>query len=505
MRTRSRTLLVLLAGLFLLAIPAFADDPAWHDSTRDVYVDGRLDRSVQILSADGGRRLAILPSDSKKALVLDRDAAAFSTVPKKAFAFTPDGAAADLAAGAKWKPGGAARKVDAANWLLTWKGKTILVSRHQGLVGDVTEETLFATVPVWRRLMDAYTPDASSVAALASEKRDVTMRIVFGSWCGDSKEFVPRVLKTVHAAANPRIRVRLVALDNDFLRPQDVIADGRIINVPTVIVESGGRAGVGGPQGPPLVELGRITETPAGETMEADVAAILGGRAPEHPGRYERGPELARGTYLYRDAGGRRGEERWTIFARKDGGRLVRSRIDTGDLVVEVFQGTDATGKLKFAEITKRQGEAVERARFSVNGDQLSGHLRGREAGILQQNLVLPPSFAFATPAIATSGWMGLAAASGATSQLVCYVAPSGFDSPLGSTCVVTHRVGGEEAVTTPAGEFRATRLARQSGSEASDWWIHPELGIPVRGQVVGGLEYILSSLEMGSGLHLPH
>jgi hypothetical protein len=495
MRTRSRTLLVLLAGLFLLAIPALADEPAWHDSTRDVYVDGRLDRSVQIFSADGGRKLAVLLPDSKKALVIDRDAVTFSTVPKKAFAFTPDGAAADLTTGAKWKPGGAARKVDAANWILSWKGRIVLVSRHQGLVGDVTEETLFAAVPAWRRLMDAYTPDASAVAALASEKRDVTMRVVFGTWCGDSKEFVPRVLKTVRAAANPRVKVRLVALDNDFLRPQDVIADGRIINVPTVIVESGGRAGVGGPQGPPLVEIGRVTETPAGATMEEDVAAILGGRAPEHPGRYERGPELARGTYLYRDAGGRRGEERWTIFARKDGGRLVRSRIDTGDLVVEVFQGTDATGKLKFAEITKRQGEAVERARFSVNGDQLSGHLRGREAGILQQNLVLPPSFAFATPAIATSGWMGLAAAAGATSQLVCYVAPSGFDSPLGSTCVVTHRVGGEEAVRTPAGEFRATRLARQSGTEASDWWIHPELGIPVRGQVVGGLEYVLSSL----------
>jgi hypothetical protein len=165
---------------------------------------------------------------------------------------------------------------------------------------------------------------------------------------------------------------------------------------------------------------------------------------------------------------------------------------------VEVFQGTDADGKLKFAEITKRQGEAVHRARFSVDGDKLTGRLRGREAGILQQDIVLPPSFAFASPAIAASGWMGLAAAASApTSQLVCYVAPSGFDSPLGTTCVETHRVAGEEAVTVPAGEFRATRLARQSGAEASDWWIHPALGIPVRGQVVGGMEYVLASLTI--------
>jgi hypothetical protein len=278
------------------------------------------------------------------------------------------------------------QKVGAGSTILTWKGRTILIARHQGVVGDVTEETLFATVPVWRRLMDAYEPAPAAVAALADEKRDVTMTVVLGTWCGDSKEFVPRVLKTLHETANPRIRVRLVALDNQFLHPQDVIATRRIINVPTVVLESGG------------VEIGRITETPATATMEDDVAAILAGKPPEHNGRYERGPELARGTYVYRDAAGKRGEESWTIFAAKEGGRLVRSRIDTGEQVVEVFQGTDAAGKLKFAEITKRQGEAVSRARFFVDGDTLSGRLRGREAGILQQDLVLPPSFAFATP-----------------------------------------------------------------------------------------------------------
>jgi hypothetical protein len=483
MRTRSRPVLVLLAGLFALALPLLADEPAWHDSTRDVYVNGHLDRAAQVLSADAGKKLAVLLPGAKKALVLDREAGTFATVPRKAFAFTPDGSAADLGAGTKHKAVGVLQKVDAGSTILTWKGKTILIARHQGLVGDVTEADLFATVPVWRRLMDAYEPAPAAIAAAAAEKRDVTMTVVLGSWCGDSKEFVPRVLKMLHRAANPRIRVKLVALDNQFLHPQEVIASRRIINVPTVILESGGR------------EIGRITETPATATMEDDVVAILAGKPPEHNGRYERGPELARGTYVYRDAAGKRGEESWTIFAAKEGGRLVWSRIDTGEHVVEVFQGTDAAGKLKFAEITKRQGEAVSRARFFIDGETLLGRLRGKEAGILEQNLVMPPQFAFATPAIATSGWMAVAASGPATSQVVCYVAPAGMESPLGTTCVVTHRVAGEEAVRTPAGEFRATHLARQSGDEASDWWIHPELGIPVRGQIVGGMEYELSSL----------
>ena len=485
MRTVRRTTLVLLAGLLVLVLPALAAEPAWHDSTRDVYLDGSLSRAVQVLSSDSGKKLAVLLPDAKRALLLDRESGTFSTVPRKAFALTADGAGADLAADATPKPAGSFRNVDSGSMILSWKGRTILIARHQGLVGDVTEQTLFAAVPVWRRLMDAYEPAAPGVAALAAEKRDLTVTVVFGTWCGDSKDLVPRLLKTVRRAENIRVKVELVALDNQFLRPQGVIADHRIINVPTVIVESGGR------------ELGRITETAALATMEDDVAAILAGKAPDHPGRYERGPELARGTYVYRDAAGERGEESWTIFAAKNGGRLVRSRITKDDLTMEVFQRTDADGKLGFAEITKRQGEAVSRARFFVNGDTLTGRLRGKEAGILQQDLVLPPSFAFATPAIATSGWMALAAAGGATSNLVCYVAPSGFDSPLGTTCVVTHRVAGEETVAVPAGEFRTTHLARQSGAEASDWWIHSELGIPVRGQVVGGLEYVLTRLEV--------
>lgn len=483
MRPLLRTALALLAAILLSAPASGAADPTWRDSTRDVYVDGRLERGAQVLSADSGRRLALLLPGVKKALILDREASAYSVVPRKAFRVAADGASAELSPDAKPKPAGSFQKVDGSTSIVAWKGRTVLVSRHQGLVGEVSETRLFSTVPVWRGLMEGYAPVPAAVAALAKERRPVTMTVVLGTWCGDSKEFVPRLLKSVRAASNQNLSVRLVALDNDFLQPQDVIGGKRIINVPTIVLESDGR------------ELGRITETPAGATVEDDLAAILAGNPPEHEGRYERGPEVARGTYLYKDLSGTRGEERWTIFARKDGGRLVKSRIDTGDLVVEVFQGTDADGKLKFAEITKRLGEAVHRARFSVDGNKLTGRLRGKEAGILQQDLVLPPSFAFASPAIAASGWMGLAAAAGPTSQLVCYVAPPGFDSPLGTTCVETHRAGGEEAITVPAGEFRATRLARQSGAESSDWWIHPDLGIPVRGQVAGGMEYVLSSL----------
>ncbi|MFY9551557.1 MAG: hypothetical protein WAU32_10430, partial [Thermoanaerobaculia bacterium] len=89
------------------------------------------------------------------------------------------------------------------------------------------------------------------------------------------------------------------------------------------------------------------------------------------------------------------------------------------------------------------------------------------------------------------------AASPDASSDVVCYVAPETFASPLGSTCVVTYRTAAAEAVRVPAGEFRATHVARQSASEVSDWWLHPDLNVPVRGQVLGGMEYVLASLEI--------
>jgi hypothetical protein len=65
MRTLLRATLVLLSGTVLVS-SALAEELAWHDSTRDVYVDGRLDRAVQVLSAEMGKKLAVLHPDESR-------------------------------------------------------------------------------------------------------------------------------------------------------------------------------------------------------------------------------------------------------------------------------------------------------------------------------------------------------------------------------------------------------------------------------------------------------
>lgn len=47
MRVARRVSAGLLPALFLfLAIPAAADEPTWRDATRDIFIDGKLDRAA---------------------------------------------------------------------------------------------------------------------------------------------------------------------------------------------------------------------------------------------------------------------------------------------------------------------------------------------------------------------------------------------------------------------------------------------------------------------------
>src|SRR5262249_13954804 len=156
-------------------------------------------------------------------------------VPRRAFRLSADGAGADLDSAAKLEHLGRFQKVDAVATTFASGGHVYLIARHQGVYGEIDEARLWETVPVWKRVADAYTPEAATIAGLKRISTPVRLTAVFGTWCGDSKEFVPRLLKAVHDAGNPKISVRLVALDLDFRRPADVIQGRRIINVPTIL------------------------------------------------------------------------------------------------------------------------------------------------------------------------------------------------------------------------------------------------------------------------------
>ncbi|MCH5717276.1 hypothetical protein [Niabella hibiscisoli] len=60
---------------------------------------------------------------------------------------------------------------------------------------------------------DSYIPDSPVIDQLKRiGYKDVSIEIVFGSWCGDSKREVPRLLKVLSSVAFPEKQIKLIGL-----------------------------------------------------------------------------------------------------------------------------------------------------------------------------------------------------------------------------------------------------------------------------------------------------
>lgn len=142
------------------------------------------------------------------------------------------------------------------------------------LVGPVPREALKA--PPFNAWFDRgysqYEAQADVVAALRPKLSDVSLEVYFGTWCGDSKRQVPRLLRLLDAAGFDDGRLRLVGLsdrDGEFKQAPGRPEKARYIHrTPTIVALRNGS------------EVGRIVETPS-TTLEADLNAILDGHAPD--------------------------------------------------------------------------------------------------------------------------------------------------------------------------------------------------------------------------------
>ena len=270
-----------------------ATETTWSDTSRDVYVDGVLEYEVGAYVADEPKRLALAGGPLPEVIVVDLETLEISTLPHASFEASPDGAISPV--GTVPSPGNRAAKIvdrGSSQYLLQHRLQTILVAPKQGPTGFVPFEELWQREPSWKRRMLLAEPAPEIVDALRRHPRDARITVVLGTWCGDSRGQVPPLLAALSAAANPRLEVEVVGILRGFLQPAEWIRERQIINVPTVLVEEGGR------------EIGRVVETPALDSIEEDLVAILGGHPPEHLGRYERGPEVRRGRYVYRKLDG---------------------------------------------------------------------------------------------------------------------------------------------------------------------------------------------------------
>lgn len=113
---------------------------------------------------------------------------------------------------------------------------------------------------------DDYELDQATVDAVSSKLKDYQITIFMGTWCGDSKQEVPRFYKILEACNFPEDQLTVIALSREpgmyKQSPKHYEAGLNIHLVPTFIFYNNKK------------EINRIVEHPV-ETLEKDILAII--------------------------------------------------------------------------------------------------------------------------------------------------------------------------------------------------------------------------------------
>jgi thiol-disulfide isomerase/thioredoxin len=112
---------------------------------------------------------------------------------------------------------------------------------------------------------DNYLPDSEVINNLnAIDREGLTIKIVMGTWCSDSRREVPRFMKVIDTWKFPYDLVTFIGVDNGKNSPIGGYESLDIQRVPTFIIYKNNS------------ERGRIIENPV-TSLEQDMVNILGG------------------------------------------------------------------------------------------------------------------------------------------------------------------------------------------------------------------------------------
>lgn len=107
-----------------------------------------------------------------------------------------------------------------------------------------------------------YTLDEKTLSEFPADFPDITIKIIMGSWCSDSREQVPAFYRILDYIKFPQEKLSLICVDRNKHGEKDEVEGLNIELVPTIIVSRGEN------------EIGRIIETPK-ESLEKDLLKIL--------------------------------------------------------------------------------------------------------------------------------------------------------------------------------------------------------------------------------------
>lgn len=116
---------------------------------------------------------------------------------------------------------------------------------------------------------ESYDVDETLIKVIKKPLKRHQIKLFLGTWCGDSKREVPRIIKVLETANFPMNKLEIVALDRRKglvkTSPTGEEQGLNIIKVPTIIFFKDGK------------EVNRIVESPI-ESLEEDTVQIVSGK-----------------------------------------------------------------------------------------------------------------------------------------------------------------------------------------------------------------------------------
>ena len=111
---------------------------------------------------------------------------------------------------------------------------------------------------------DEYMPGSEALNKLLDiDNTGLSIKIVLGTWCPDSRREVPRFMRVLEVWQFPGAKVKFIGVDNAKLSPVGEYDTLNIERVPTFIIYKNN------------IEAGRIIENPK-TSLEQDIVNILG-------------------------------------------------------------------------------------------------------------------------------------------------------------------------------------------------------------------------------------
>ncbi len=224
-----------------------------------IMMGDSLDPRAHLFNSPDYQQELVLPG-SGDIFLLDLKAGSVRILPRKAMVWTDGRLTPDLSVGAR---NGGAFHSDQGVVVFDANGLTWRVVPEPALVGPISLEALLQAKPEYVFAAKQHEPKRDAVDALRRLDVDTHVVVFFGTWCTFCRHWLPRFLKTLEVAANPRITAEFVGVSESGGEPKDAIARYKVTETPTFIVLQGGK------------EVGRIENEPNKGSIEEDLVGIL--------------------------------------------------------------------------------------------------------------------------------------------------------------------------------------------------------------------------------------